>query len=85
MDNIGLGDAPCGCCKLHIYRIPILLDTQESDGNGGHWWQVAPGQSCPLCGEPLRWYHKSSSPIARLLSSPVAATADLVLQEATDD
>jgi hypothetical protein len=82
MDNIGMGDAPCGNCRLHIPRIPLLLDTQEDDGNGGWWWQVAPGHVCPLCREPLRWYHKSPNPVERLLALPVAATASLVTQEA---
>lgn len=58
--NIGKGDAPCGGCGRHIWNIPLLLDTQESDGECGFWWKVAGNANCVECGEPLHWYHKTA-------------------------
>ena len=55
--NIKNGRAPCGGCGKHIYNIPILIDTQESDGNGGFWYQVDENAVCLDCGEPLNYFH----------------------------
>lgn len=74
-DNIGNGDAPCVVCGRHIWNVPLLLDTKESDGNGGWWWQVAGDQVCADCGEPLRWYHKSD---------PVMVDMSTVMGEVVD-
>jgi hypothetical protein len=71
-NGIGLGDAPCASCNTRIERIGLLLDTWEDDGNGGWWWQCVPGQTCPFCGQPLRWYHKAN-PMQTLLDLPVSA------------
>lgn len=73
-ENIGTGDAPCGNCKLHAWEIKLLLDTRESDGEGGFWWRAVDGQQCPDCGEPFIWYHKPAE-IAVALPITVSAEA----------
>lgn len=57
MDNSNLGDAPCGNCGTHIWNIPFIMESLEGDGKGGFWFEVQPGQQCPECSQPLRWYH----------------------------
>jgi hypothetical protein len=71
-ENIGIGDAPCGGCGLHVWEIKLLLNTQESDGNGGFWWRAVDGQQCAECAEPFIWFHKPA-PIA--IELPIAAVA----------
>lgn len=58
MDIIGNGNAPCGKCGRHIWNIPILLNTRESDGHGGFWYDVAPGGKCMDCGAQLKHLHE---------------------------
>lgn len=70
--RLGIGDAPCGNCGKHIYNIPIDLDSQKPDGEGGYWWKVVNNDHCLECGEPLNWYHKPA-PIFALL--PVRSVA----------
>jgi len=72
--TIGKGHAPCGKCHFHCTNIPIRLETKEPDDNGGYWYQVEPGRQCPICGEPMRWFHVPPSPISELLSLPVKET-----------
>ena len=71
--NIATGDAPCGGCGRHIWNIPLLADTIESDGKGGWWWDVAGDQHCIDCGEPLRKYHKPA---------PIVFDMEVVKEEA---
>ena len=71
MEEIGSGNAPCGQCGTHVWRIAIILASREDDGNDGWWWECVPGQFCPVCGEPLRFFHKSNA-IKTLLSLPVS-------------
>ena len=55
MNNVG--DAPCVKCGMHIWNIPLILESRESDGSGGYSYKLQPGQECPDCAEPLNWYH----------------------------
>lgn len=73
-NNICTGNAPCGRCGTHAWEIKLLLDTQESDGEGGFWWRAADGQRCKECGEPFIWYHKPAPvaielPVAKLVEA----------------
>lgn len=52
-----IGNAPCAGCRLHIYEIHLVPASEEPADDGGTWHRAEPGQSCPSCGEPLRWYH----------------------------
>lgn len=55
--NIGMGDASCGSCGQHAENIPVVLDSKESDGEGGFWFNVGKGTFCSKCGEPFNVYH----------------------------
>lgn len=76
--SIVKGHAPCGQCGRHAWDISLIEESIEPDGHGGYWWQAVDGQSCPDCGEPFLWYHKSADVLMEL---PIVVELPKVVQD----